>query len=163
MTTCIERLKYYFSENGVKYEVLEHRDAFTTQEVAAVVHEKGAHVAKVVIGWADGKLIMLVLPAPALVDFERVRELAGAQHARAAREEEFGYIFRDCDLGAMPPFGKLYDLPTFIHPPLTEEAALVFQAGSHRQTMKIDMADYLRLAAPKVADFTAHSEHAGSA
>lgn len=153
METCLNRLEQCFIENRVYYEVQEHRQAFTIQEVAAILHEKGLHVAKVFIAWADGQLIMLVLPAPAQVDLDRVRDLLGAVDVRRAHEAEFARAFPDCDVGAMPPFGHLYKVPVYLDCTLADERYLVFQAGSHRTTMKIAMSDYWRLAKPKIGDF----------
>jgi Ala-tRNA(Pro) deacylase len=73
---------------------------------------------------------------------------------RREREEEFKYLFPDCDVGAMPPFGNLYNVPVYLDRSLAEEPYMVFQAGSHHDTMRIAMADYLRLASPTVGDFT---------
>ena len=50
MEACVDRLKQYLTDNHVYFEVLEHRQAYTMQEVAATLHEKGEHVAKVFIG-----------------------------------------------------------------------------------------------------------------
>lgn len=153
MTTCMERLKKYLHTNGVVFEVQQHREVFTTQAMAAELHEKGAHVAKVVIGRADGRIVMLVVPAPARVDFERAAQALGAQYVRPAREDEFKSLFPDCQVGAMPPFGNLYGVAVYLDQSLTLVPALVFQAGSHRETFRIALADYLRLAAPKVVSF----------
>lgn len=163
MEKCIERLKLFLSENGVKYEIQRHREVFTAQAVAAELHEKGSHVAKVVIVWADGKKFMLVLPAPAHVDFDRAQAMLSADDVRQAREEEFGFLFPDCDLGAMPPFGNLYDIPVYLDRSLTAAPDLVFQAGSHRETMKIPTADYLRLVSPSIGDFALQTRAAPAA
>ena len=153
MTACMERLKQLLHESGANYEVRHHREVFTAQAVAAELHEKGAGVAKVVIVWAEGQIVMLVLPAPAQVDFERVRAMVGARDVRRAREDEFKHLFPDCDVGAMPPFGNLYNVPVYMDRSLASAPDLVFEAGSHRDALKIAMADYLRLAAPKVGTF----------
>ena len=155
METCLARLEQYLTENRVYYEVQEHRQAFTIQEVAAALHEKGLHVAKVFMAWADGQLIMLVLPAPARVDLDRVRDMLGATEVRRAREAEFARLFPDCDVGAMPPLGNLYDVPVYLDDALADQSTLVFQAGSHRTTLKIAMSDYWRLARPKDGRFCA--------
>ncbi len=153
METCLARLEQYLTENRVYYEVQEHQQAFTIQEVAAALHEKGLHVAKVFIAWADGQLIMLVLPAPVRVDLDRVRDMLNAQDVRRAREAEFARLFPDCDVGAMPPLGNLYDVPVYLDDALADQSTLVFQAGSHRTTLKIAMSDYWRLVRPTVGDF----------
>jgi len=158
MNTCLERLEHYFTENRVYYEIQEHRTAYTIQEVAAALHEKGEHVAKVFIAYAGEQLIMLVLPAPARVDLERVKVMLNTPHVRRAREVEFANVFGDCDVGAMPPFGNLYGVPVYLDCTLADQPYLVFQAGSHRTTMKIAMSDYWRLAVPHIGDFCVQAE-----
>ena len=162
MPTCLERVKHFVDENGVKYEIQRHREAFTMQEVAAALHEAGAHVAKVIVAWADQKLVLLVLPASARVDFERVRQILKVQAARCAREEEFKHVFPDCDVGAMPPFGHFYDIPVYLDRALTAQPQIVFQAGTHRDTLKIATLDYLRLAEPTLAEFCEQPEAAAA-
>lgn len=156
MAACLERLKFYLHENKVPFTVLPHREAFTAQNVAAAIHETGAHFAKVVIAWVDGRLIMLTLPAPAHVDFERVEQMLHAQYARVAREEEFKHLFKDCDVGAMPPFGHLYSVPVYLDRALTQAAEIIFNAGTHQDALKLALTDYLRLETPTIVDFIVH-------
>ncbi len=158
METCCERLEKYLIENRVYYEVQEHRQAYTIQEVAATLHEKGMHVAKVFMAWIDGRLVMLVLPAPAYVDLDRVKDMLDATEARRAHEAEFAQLFPDCDVGAMPPLGNLYHVPVYLDCTLADQPSIVFQAGSHRRTIKIAMADYWRLATPTIGDFAMQHE-----
>jgi len=128
--------------------------------VAAEVHEAGRHVAKVFVADVDGKLVMLVLPAHYHVDLDRVREHLGADRVARAREEQFGHLFPDCDLGAMPPFGGLYKAPMYIDQSLASAPDIVFQAGSHTDTIKMATSDYLRIAAPKVFRFALETQPA---
>jgi Ala-tRNA(Pro) deacylase len=54
-----------------------------------------------------------------------------------ARKAEFQELFPDCEVGAMPPFGNLYNLEVWVDQVLTEDKSIVFQAGSHVETLKI--------------------------
>lgn len=159
METCRERLTEYLTKHHTYFEVQEHRQVYTMQEVAAVLHEKGEHVAKVFIASVDNKPVMLVLPAPAHVDLERLRQLLKATEARRAREFEFAQLFPDCDVGAMPPFGNLYQVPVVLDRSLADESSIVFQAGTHHTTIKLAMSDYLRLANPLIGDFVTHHQY----
>jgi Ala-tRNA(Pro) deacylase len=159
MEACVDRLKQYLTDQHVYFEVQEHRQVYTMQEVAASLHEKGEHVAKVFIATVDGKPVMLVLPAPAQVDLNKVRALLKAKEARRAREFEFAQLFADCDVGAMPPFGQIYQVPVYIDRSLMDEPYIVFQAGTHHTTMKIAMTDYQRLVNPIIGDFILHHAH----
>ncbi len=151
--TCKERLEQYLRDNGVGFEVMTHGQAFTMQEVAAALHVPGHQVAKVVMVVADGQLKMLVLPAPFRLSFPRVRELVGAKNVRLAQEEEFADLFPDCALGAMPPFGNLYDLPVYVDELLSEAEDIIFRIGTHRHTMRIPYSDFYRLCQPAVGEF----------
>jgi len=152
--TCRERLERYFREQGVKYQTTSHPEVYTAQEVAAVEHVPGMFMAKVVMVLVDGTITALVLPAPRRVDIPRLKAALGAKEARLAREEEFGHLFPDCEVGAMPPFGNLYGVPVVVDKSLTEDPQIVFNAGTHRETMSVAFADFQRLAQPKIAEFT---------
>lgn len=151
--TCGERLERYFQEQGVKYEVRQHPEVHTAQEVAAVEHVPGRLVAKVVVGVVDGRMTELVLPAPYRVDMPKLRAALGAKEARLAREEEFAGLFPDCEVGAMPPFGNLYNVPVVADPSLSQDPKIVFNAGTHRETMTVSYQDFVRLVAPTIAEF----------
>jgi Ala-tRNA(Pro) deacylase len=101
-------------------------------------------------------MVMLVLPASYRIDFAKLRTFLSTKDVRPAKEEEFGNIFPDCEVGAMPPFGNLYNVPVYVDRSLTEDPEIVFQAGTHRDTMKIRYADYERLAKPKTGEFATH-------
>lgn len=147
-----DRLESHFRENGVVFEVQEHATAFTAQKVAASEHVPGRMFAKVVMVRADGDLVMLVLPAPSVVDIAKVSEVLGGRQVRIAREAEFASAFPDCEAGAMPPFGNLYDVPAYVDRQLGRNERIVFQAGTHTVTMSVSYADFERLASPTVAD-----------
>jgi Ala-tRNA(Pro) deacylase len=149
---CRDRLESYFRENGVVFEVQEHPTAFTAQKIAASEHVPGRMFAKVVMAKADDDLVMLVLPAPSVVDVARVSEVLGGKEVRMAREAEFASAFPDCEAGAMPPFGNLYDMPAYVDRTLGRNERIVFQAGTHTVTMSVSYADFERLARPTVAD-----------
>lgn len=152
--TCRERLANWLSASGVKYDVTFHRTAYTAQDVAASENISGYEVAKVVMAVVDGKLAMLVLPAPHRVDLSTLTKALGAREARLAAEHEFANMFPDCEVGAMPPFGNLYGVPVYVDPILITHPRIVFNAGSHRETMAIAYADFQRLVQPKVIEFT---------
>ena len=150
---CKERLEAYLRENGVSYESQHHARAVTAQEVAAAEHVPGKMFAKTVMVLADEKMVMLVLPAPHHVNPEKAAAALGAREVRLADEERFEDVFPDCEVGAMPPFGNLYDVPVCADRALSEDEAIVFRAGTHTDTMSISYADFERLVGPTVAEF----------
>jgi Ala-tRNA(Pro) deacylase len=150
---CKERLEQYLRENGVPYLAASHPPAFTAPEVAAAMHAPGKQVAKVVMIKAGDSLVMCVLPANAHINLRLLADLLNTPDARLAHEEEFSALFPDCLLGAMPPFGNLYGIPVYLDTLLTDDPEIIFQAGSHTDTIRIRYADYVRLAKPQIASF----------
>ena len=151
----VQKLKRFLDENDVKYVSISHSQAFTAQEVAASAHVPGKELAKVVMVKLDGELAMAVLPAPSQVNLEALRRVAGADEAELAGEEEFEELFPDCEVGAMPPFGNLWDVEVYADEDLREDEEIAFDAGSHTELVRLSYADFERLVEPTVADITA--------
>lgn len=146
-------LKNYLDQNQVSYEVTSHPEAYTSQEVAATLHKTGKRLAKVVMVKAGDKLVMCVLPAHELIDIGRLEQILGSKQVRLATEEEFKAICSDCEVGAMPPFGNLYNVPVYLDERLAQYDKFYFEAGSYTEIVTMSMDDYRRLVSPQVALF----------
>ena len=152
---CKTRLERHLRENGVPYSLHHHPPAFTAQAVAESEHVSGKTVAKVVIAYLDSTMAMLALPAHLKVNFTRAADAIGVKTVRMALEREFEASFPDCDLGAMPPFGNLYDLETYVDRQLAGAETIVFNAGTHEDTIHMRYADYERLVRPRIVALAA--------
>ncbi len=150
----VEKLKQFLDENGVAYEIIPHGQAFTTQEVAAAAHIPGREVAKTVMVKLDGEMAMVVLEAPDRVSMDRLREVSGAESVELAGEAEFKDLFPNCEPGAMPPFGNLWDLQVFVDQRLREDEQIAFNAGTHDELMRLAYGDFERLVEPVVAELS---------
>ncbi len=144
----------FLDQAGVKYEICEHVPVFSAQGLAAIEHEHGKYVAKPVIVRADNRYIMCVLPAPRKIDLGKLKEQLDADSVELADEEEIGELFPDCELGAEPPFGNLYELSTVIEKSLQADDHILFQAGTHGKALRMNMEDYRTVVHPKVLEFT---------
>ena len=148
-------IKEYLRANGVPFDVRTHPAKYTAQEVAAAEHVPGRMLAKVVILKADQRHVMAVLPATETVDLDKAAEVLGARNVALADEYEMCRLFPDCEPGAEPPFGNLYDIEVVVERELAMQENIVFQAGTHREALQMKYADYHRLTNPKIADFAA--------
>src|SRR5260370_20412060 len=142
--TCRDRLKVYFAEQKVICEEHQHQLAFTAQETAASEHIPAKTVAKSVVVWTDGEPALLVLPAASRVDLARVRQALPAKEVRLATEPELSKFFADCEVGAIPPFGNLYDVSVYVDKTLTEDETIVFPAGMHTVDPRVQYSDLAR-------------------
>lgn len=147
----IRKLREFLDSHDVRYFVLSHSPAYTAQDVAAAAHVPGKELAKTVIVTIDGTMAMVVLPASRQLDFELLRELTGTRDVQLAGESEFGGLFPECEIGAMPPFGNLYGMDVYVAEELEEDDEIAFNAGSHHELLRLSFDDYRRLVLPKVA------------
>ena len=146
----VRKLKEFLDSQNVKYVVISHSRAVTSQEVAASAHISGKEMAKTVMVKLDGKMAMAVLPASSRVNLDLLREASGAKQVDLAAELEFRELFPECEPGAMPPFGNLYGLPVFVSESLTKDEEIAFNAGSHTELIKLSYKDFERLVEPKI-------------
>jgi Ala-tRNA(Pro) deacylase len=147
-------IKEFLIKSGVHFEIHEHTPVFTAQRMAAVEHERGRYVAKPVIIKADGRYLMCVLPASHHVDVAKLKSQLAAQSVELAQETEIADLFPGCQLGAEPPFGNLYELPTLMDKALEREDYILFQAGTHEEAIRMGMKNYQNLVEPQVLDFS---------
>jgi Ala-tRNA(Pro) deacylase len=114
--------------------VTAHPLAYTAREVASVEHVPAREVAKTVIYLSEGGYGMAVLPADSVVDLEQLRLDLGFSRLRLATEGELAELFSTCELGA--------------------DDTITFNAGTHRDVIHMQFADFKRLVNPEVAPFS---------
>jgi Ala-tRNA(Pro) deacylase len=146
----LKKLTDFLDSHDIKYTVLSHSQAFTAREIATTAHVPGKELAKTVIVKVDDRMMMAVVPASDMVDFKSLRKLIGATSVRLANEDEFKGLFPECELGAMPPFGNLYNMDVLVADDLVEDQEIAFNAGTHRELVKMAYKDFERLVQPKV-------------
>lgn len=148
-----QRLKDYLDSNNIKYISIIHSPAYTAQGIAHSAHISGKEMAKTVIVKSDGVMLMVVMPANLKVNLEQFKEILRADEVELACEEEFKYKFPDCELGAMPPFGNLYEMDVYISDALAKDKEIAFNAGSHTELIRMAYKDFKKLVNPKVITF----------
>src|SRR5215470_6743293 len=146
------RLKGFLDENQIPYSVMTHSTAYTAQGAAATMQISGKELAKTVVLRAGEEMILAVLPAPNHVRLDKLAAEVG-KSVWLASEQEFSSLFSDCELGAMPPLGSLYNLTVYVDESLAVDEAIVFNAGTHRDAIRIRYDDFVLLTKPRVCSF----------
>jgi Ala-tRNA(Pro) deacylase len=134
----------------------QHPIAYTAQDLASVEHVPGRQVIKPVVVKADGRFVMCALPASHQIDLAALREQLQAKEVNLADEQKLSELFPDCELGAEPPIGRLYNMPTIMDESLIADARVMFQAGTHRDAITMSLTEYRRVAQPEMGYFGKH-------
>jgi Ala-tRNA(Pro) deacylase len=149
------RLKSFLDSNQIPYESLPHSTTYTAQGTAAVMQISGKDVAKTIVlraGTSGEETALAVLPGSRHAKLDKLSAAVG-KPVRLATELEFSDLFPDCELGAMPPFGALYNLPVYVDESLAKDKEIVFNAGTHHDAVRMAYEDFVRLAKPKICSF----------
>ena len=149
-----EKVRSFLMEHGVRYETRTHPKSFTIGETAEAERVPGEQMAKVVMLHTDEGLVMAVLPGNQMIDLDKAKAALHSTSVRLAAETEFSPQFPDCEMGAEPPFGPLYQVPMLVDLTLQSEE-ITFNAGNHTETLTMSLSDYLELTKPKRVDLAA--------
>jgi Ala-tRNA(Pro) deacylase len=150
----VKILKEFLDSHQVKYITIDHSPAYTAREVASSTFVPRREFAKTIIVKVDDGIAMAVLPASRHVDLHKLASAAGAENVCLASEQEFEALFPGCETGAMPPFGNLYGMVTYVDVMLKEDDEISFNAGTHAQVIRLAFDDYEKLVQPTLQDFS---------
>ena len=148
-----DRLKAFLQSAKVKYSVMKHPVVYTAQEIAGAQHVPGRQLAKCVLVKTEHGPVLAVLPAIHLIDLKKLKALLGAKTLSIAKEADIKQAFPDVEIGAMSPFGNLYEVRVVVDRQLGEAGEIVFNAGTHTETIKMRYQDFTALAKPKTGPF----------
>ena len=144
----LSKLETYLRNQDVSFNKIVHHKTYTAQRTAADTHISGKEIAKTVIVKIDSQLCMVVLPGDMQIDLGLLKEATYAKSLRLATEIEFKDQFENCEVGAMPPFGNLYNMPVFVAEALKKDVFIAFNAGTHSLLVQMKYADFERLVNP---------------
>jgi Ala-tRNA(Pro) deacylase len=147
------KLDEFLTTRRVPFEKLTHRPAYTANRIAQMLHVPGRHLAKSVLLRTGHGYALAVLPATHRVDLNKVRDCLGEERMELASEDDMQRLFPDCETGAMPPFGSLYQLPTVVDDSLAEDKEIVFENQTHDKAIRMAYSDYEEVEHPRHGRF----------
>jgi Ala-tRNA(Pro) deacylase len=151
-----KKLEAFLDKNKVKYTSIQHPLAYSAKETSHVCHISEKVLAKTIICNVGDKMVMMVLPAADAVDLQGLKKSLHEPRIGLANEAEFSPKFSDCELGAMPPFGNLYDMDVYVDKKLSQNKEIAFNAGTHRELIKMSYQDFAKLVQAKEINITQH-------
>jgi Ala-tRNA(Pro) deacylase len=143
------RLISCLNDNAVRYEILhEPLDPSNSER-----RSPSPGFIETAVVRAGKQRLLTVIPAGHGVDLDRFARLVG-EPARLETEDEFKWLFPDCALGAIPPFGNLYGLTTWVDNSLAKTEHIIFSAGTLIDSIKLAYRAYEEIVRPNIARFT---------
>lgn len=167
-TTQIQDL---LTSAGVEYKTFEHEAVRTSEEAAKLRPEYSLHqgVKALIVGaryhlpageagvpgaggGGERKFLMLCVPGDCKFNESKVKKALGVKEIRFATETEVGEITKGVQVGGVPPFGGLFNLPTYVDPQVLANDEIIFNAGDRAFTIAMKSADWQKIVNPVVVE-----------
>ena len=148
MPTVFDRIKDKLTTAEVPFTVSQHEPVFTSEQAAAVRGASLSSGAKALVVKAGDQFVLLIIPADRKLDSKKTRASLGVKAIRFATREEVLEL-TGLQPGSIPPFGSLFNLPTYVDPALAENSSINFNAGDHSISIQMTHADYLKAEQPR--------------
>ncbi|NMC35683.1 hypothetical protein GYA49_01420, partial [Candidatus Beckwithbacteria bacterium] len=150
--SVFEQIKNYLETEKVAFEIFEHEPVFTCEQAIAISKTKPEENAKALLLEADDQAIMTVLSADKKLDLKALKQITGKKDVSIGSKELLKKA-TGLEPGSVPPFGSLWKLPTYLEEGFSKAETIYFNAGSHTQTIKMSMADFIKVEKPQIASF----------
>lgn len=142
------RIPELLAEQRIPFETLAHPPAWSAQKRAKFLRVPGRQVMKGVLLVTPTGYVLAVLPATHRLNLGKLSfQFAG--RVQLGSEEQVTRIFRDCEPGAVPPFGSLYGLSSIMDETIQADDVLVLEGHTHFHAIRMSCRDYERLEHPR--------------
>jgi Ala-tRNA(Pro) deacylase len=150
---AVPALARLLSEANVPYEVLPHERTMRAADEAAALELTREEVAKTVVLLTPDKRVRAVIPASERLDLAKAGAALGdGVGVRLASERRLSIDYPMFELGAVPPLGGPPADRILVDRRVAERESVVFESGTHDESIRIRTADLLRLTRADVAD-----------
>lgn len=152
LSSVFKTIEALLKDNSVKFKVFDHKPVFTSEEAAAVRNTNIHQGAKALVMMGDKKPLMIVLPADMRADTKKLKVNLKIRDLRMATKEEVKEL-TNVEVGAVPPFGHIFNIPLYIDELLFENQTIIFNAGLHTKSIEMGAADYKKISGGTIGRF----------
>lgn len=142
--TIAATVENYLKQNQAPFEVVTHPHTRSSLKTANMAHIPSERLAKAVMLEDEAGYLMAVVPATYHVNLGALRHQLG-RNVGLATESDVGRLFKDCELGAIPPLGPAYGIETVFDESLTQQPDIYFEAGDHEELIHMSRDLFVKL------------------
>ena len=147
-----DKLITYLKDKGVEFRSIDHAPTHTSEESAKIRGTTIQQGAKALVMFADNSPILAVLSAAHKIDNYAFKTEFKVKDLRMANADEVKKI-SGVEIGAVPPFGNLFNIPVYFDKKLLTQSEIAFNAGSLTKSLIIKSSDFVKLVNPTLGDY----------
>ena len=151
-------LQNFLSERGIPYTVTRHAACRTSEESAAVRGVSLDAGAKAILlkdtsSKTNGHYMLAVMSASQRFSSKQFKTISNCKKIRFATPDEVWQVTQ-CVPGAIPPFGSLFGIVTWVDRSLSRQETIHFNCGLRTASIAMTYADYVVAEQPRCQVFT---------
>jgi Ala-tRNA(Pro) deacylase len=134
----------FLDQNKIKYRILEHKKVFTAYDKSQTLKVPEKIVGKTLIVKFNNSLAMVLIGANKNLDFKKLKKILGKE-VKLASERLIKNKIKGVKLGAIPPFGNLWGMKTFVDRSLKREKKIILNSGDWQFSIEVSPKDFEKL------------------
>lgn len=131
------KLSIFLEKNKIKCELVEHRTVYTAYDKAATLKVRPNVIGKTLVLKIDKELAMVLIPGNKNLDKNKFKKTAKAKKLDFISETVMKNKFKGFKMGAIPPFGEIFKIPTFVDRLLLKEKNIFLNTGVYEVSLKL--------------------------
>ncbi|MFA4998911.1 MAG: YbaK/EbsC family protein [Candidatus Paceibacterota bacterium] len=140
-----KKLVNFLDKSKAKYEVLEHKTVYTAFDKAKTLRVKENIIGKTLVVKIDKNYALVLVPANKNLDKDKFRKTAKVKSIDFVKEAWMKKNIKGAKIGAVPPFGILWKLPTFVDKSLLLQPKIIVNSGDHNFSLKLLSSSFKKL------------------
>jgi Ala-tRNA(Pro) deacylase len=150
--TAARSLAHELLRKKIPFVLIPHARTDSALAEADALHVDPREVAKTIVLTTSEAFVLAVLPASRRIDLHKLRELLDDSHVALASEETLAGAYPDFELGALPPVKPRPGDRVLVDRRLCENEFVLFEAGTHDESVRLKTSDLLLLAGAELTD-----------
>lgn len=140
---------------GIKYEPIEHRTVFTAFDRAQTLKIPQKIVGKTLAIKIDRDYALVLIPANKNLDKGKLKKIINGWQKKINGKPVKNINFvtevwmkknlKGIRIGAIPPFGTLWKIPTFVDRSLMNQPKIIIAAGDYNYSIKINPINFKKI------------------
>jgi len=140
-----QKIIKFLEKNKVKYEPIKHRTVFTAYDKAQTLKVPEKIVGKTLVMKVDNSPALILIPANKNLDKNKLKRVSKGKKIDFAKESLTKNKIKGVKVGAVPPFGNLWNLATFVDRSLMNQPKIIINGGDYQWSIKIKPKDFKKL------------------
>jgi len=135
----------FLEKNKVKYEIIKHRTVYTAFDKSQTLKVPARIVGKTLMLKINGDLAIVLISANKNLDINKLKKITKKKKVEFATEKLIKNKLKGVKVGAVPPFGNLWKLPTFVDRALINQTKIIINGGDYNWSIKINLAVFKKI------------------